>query len=447
MKSERAKVLHRLCGRPMLEHMLDSIRQAGLSKTYVVVGHQAEQVQAEIAGDDLRWVLQAEQRGTGHAVKVALDQMTESGGTLLILNGDAPLVRPLTLEKILKHHGSSGAALTVLTAIFEDPFGYGRIVRDSAGRVVRSIEERDASPEERTIREINPGMYCFQIERLRQHIGELDSNNAQKEYYLPDLIGIFARHGLIVETHQLEDPVEMQGVNSRDELARVEKKIFRRIAEEWMRQGVTIHDPDSVYIEAPVTIGADSEIHPSVMLQGATHIGSGCAIHSFSRLVDSVIEDGVVIHNSCVVTSSRVGPGTTVGPFTHLREHADVGADARVGNFVEIKKSRLGDSTKAAHLAYLGDAEIGKAVNIGAGTITCNYDGKQKHKTTIEDDVFIGSASQLIAPVRVGRGAYVAAGSSITQDVPEYALGIARGRQINKPGWVKQKGRLKPKDP
>ena len=361
---------------------------------------------------------------------------------MVLLSGDVPLLRPESLAALVRTHQERGAAATVLTAIVPSPAGYGRVVRDG-GRIARIVEHKDASPAEREIGEINSGVYAFDMEPLFSALREIGSANAQGEYYLPDLVRIYRDRGLTVETVVVEDSREILGVNSRKELAEVAAILRATKNEELMASGVTIVDPAATYIAPDVTVGADSIIHPGVHLEGRTRIGSGCEIHSGVRILDSAVDDGVVINNFCVIVESHVSSGARVGPFAHIRPQSDVGEDAHVGNFVELKKTSLGRGAKANHLSYLGDATIGRKVNVGAGTITCNYDGTAKHPTVIEDGAFIGSDSQLIAPVRVGAGAYVAAGSTITEDVPADALAIGRGKQVNKDGWVSKNKKQK----
>jgi bifunctional UDP-N-acetylglucosamine pyrophosphorylase/glucosamine-1-phosphate N-acetyltransferase len=386
--------------------------------------------------------VQEPQLGTGHALLQAEASLSDKRGTVVLLSGDVPLLAPDTLTAMVRKHEEAGAAATVLTAIVDDPDGYGRIVRED-GRIAAIVEHKDASPVERRIREINSGVYAFDLEPLFGALREIGSANSQGEYYLPDLVTIYRGRGLRVETLTLDDPREILGVNSRKELAEVAGILKMTKNDALMAAGVTLVDPAAVYVGPDVEIGPDTVLHPGVYLEGRTRVGSGCEIHSGVRIIDSVIDDGVVINNFCVITSSHVSSGARIGPFAHIRPQSDVGADAHVGNFVELKKTALGRGSKANHLAYLGDATIGERVNVGAGTITCNYDGTLKHPTVIEDGAFIGSDSQLIAPVRVGKGAYVAAGSSITNDVPAESLAIARGKQVNKEGWVARQKRKK----
>jgi bifunctional UDP-N-acetylglucosamine pyrophosphorylase/glucosamine-1-phosphate N-acetyltransferase len=357
---------------------------------------------------------------------------------VVLLSGDVPLLRLDTLRGLVRHHQAQRAAATVLTAVMDDPAGYGRIVRTN-GRISSIVEHRDASLAEKAIGEINTGIYAFDLAPLFGALREIGTANAQGEYYLPDLVRIYRARGLAVETHAVEDCREITGVNSRKELAEVGAILSCRKNEELMAAGVTIVDPATTWIGPDVTIGADTIVHPGVHLEGRTRVGERCEIHSSVRIVDTEVGNGVTINNFCVITESRIRDGARVGPFAHIRPQSDVGPDAHIGNFVELKKTTIGQGSKANHLAYLGDATIGEKVNVGAGTITCNYDGVSKNPTVIEDGAFIGSDSQLIAPVRIGRGAYVAAGSSITEDVPADALAIARGQQVNKEGWTRKR--------
>jgi bifunctional UDP-N-acetylglucosamine pyrophosphorylase/glucosamine-1-phosphate N-acetyltransferase len=397
----------------------------------------ADSVRVAVAGwNRLMFAVQEPQHGTGHALLQTRPTLQDRRGTLLLLSGDSPLLRTSTLEGLLAHHAATAAAVTVLSAIVERPTGYGRIVRNGS-RVTRIVEERDATAEERKIHEINSGIYAFALDGLFDGLAALASHNAQGEYYLTDIVAAYAQRGRRVEGFTAPSPREVLGINSRRELAEVSTMIRQSKNDALMESGVTIEDPKTTYIDSDVTVGRDTVIHPGVYLEGQTSIGSGCEIHSGVRIVDSTIGDRVIINNFSVLTKARVADDARVGPFAHLRPDSVVLNDARVGNFVELKNTVLGPGSKANHLSYLGDATIGSQVNVGAGTITCNYDGERKHQTTIDDGAFIGSDSQLIAPVRVGRAAYVAAGSSITEDVPAESLGIARGRQVNKAGWAR----------
>ena len=441
MKSLLPKVLHPVAGLTLIERVLRIADLVSPTSTTIVVGHQAETVEAALsARPGLRFVRQEPQLGTGHALLQAAPALKGATGTVVLLSGDVPLLRADTLRALVRRHDQASAAATVLTAIVEDPRGYGRIVRQD-GAVAAIVEHKDASPEERRIREINSGIYAFDIEPLFEALRQIGSANAQGEYYLPDLVRIYRDRGLGVETVTLDDPREILGVNSRKELADVAGVLKMTRNDELMAAGVTIVDPATAYIGPDVTIGADTTIHPNVYLEGRTTIGSGCEIQSSVRIVNTTVADNVFINSFCLIVDSAIGRGARIGPFAHIRPESNVGEDAHIGNFVELKKTSIGKGSKANHLAYLGDASIGEQVNVGAGTITCNYDGKEKHRTTIEDGAFIGSDSQLIAPVRIGRGAYVAAGSSITDDVPPGSLAIARGKQVNKEAWAEKKRR------
>ncbi|HJR61679.1 MAG TPA: bifunctional UDP-N-acetylglucosamine diphosphorylase/glucosamine-1-phosphate N-acetyltransferase GlmU [Vicinamibacterales bacterium] len=444
MKSAVPKVLHRAGGLALIDHVFRAAAPLSPRSTTVILGHQADAVHHYLAKRlGLHFAMQEPQLGTGHALLQAEPRLRDLPGTVVLLSGDVPLLQTATLQALVRRHTERGAAATVLTAAVEAPDGYGRIVRDAEGRITAIAEHNDATPEQRRIAEINSGIYAFDLAPLFGALREIGASNAQGEYYLPDLIAIYRSRGLIVETVVASDPREILGVNSRKELAAVTAILKTTRNEALMESGVTIVDPASVFIGPDVTIGADTTIQPGVYLEGRTSIGSGCVIHSGVRIVDSRIDDEVVINNFCVIVESHVSHGAKLGPFAHIRPQSDIGEDAHVGNFVELKKTTLGRGSKANHLSYLGDATIGDQVNVGAGTITCNYDGVSKHPTVIEDGAFIGSDTQLIAPVRVGKGAYVAAGSSITDDVPAGSLAVARGRQTNKEGWVSRKGKSK----
>jgi bifunctional UDP-N-acetylglucosamine pyrophosphorylase / glucosamine-1-phosphate N-acetyltransferase len=438
MKCGRPKVLHTLAGETLIGHVLRAARALSPETLTLVVGHQAAELQAALGGHGLHYALQEPQLGTGHAVLQAEPLLAGRTGTMVLLSGDVPLLRAATLERLVNHHVGRGAAATVLTACFARPYGYGRVLRHE-GRITRIVEERDASAEQRKVKEINSGIYALAIEPLFDALRGIATENSQGEYYLPDLVPIYRKRGLTVETVLVEHPEEVRGVNSQGELAELGAIVREKRIAELLAAGVTIVDPATTYVDVDVEVGPDTMLHPNVYLEGRTRIGAACEIHAGARIVDSTVGDGAVVKNYSVVESSDIGPRASVGPFAHLRPGSTLGEDTRVGNFVELKKTTMGAGSKANHLAYLGDAAIGANVNVGAGTITCNYDGTAKHPTTIEDDVFIGSDTQLIAPVTVGRGAYVAAGSSITDDVPGGALAIARGRQVNKEGWAARK--------
>jgi len=439
MKSAVPKVLHDAAGLSLIERVLRTTAPLEPASIIVVVGYQASQIQEALGKRlGLAFALQEPQLGTGHALLQAEPMLADARGTLVLLSGDVPLLRPETVERLIRTHEERAAAATILTAVLSDADGYGRVVR-SAGEIASIVEHKDASPAEREIREINSGIYAFDLAPLFAALRTIGSSNAQREYYLPDLVKIYRGRGLKVETVRLDDPREILGVNSRKELADVATILRSEKNDELMAAGVTLVDPATAYIDPDVTIGPDTIIHPGVFLEGKTTIGSRCEIHSGVRLVNSSVDDGAILHNFCVIIDSHVGKGAQLGPFAHLRPQSHVGEEAKVGNFVELKKTVLGRGSKASHLTYLGDTTVGAKVNIGAGTITCNYDGTTKNPTVIEDGAFIGSDSQLIAPVRIGKDAYVAAGSSITEDVPAEALAIGRGKQVNKPGWTKSR--------
>jgi bifunctional UDP-N-acetylglucosamine pyrophosphorylase / glucosamine-1-phosphate N-acetyltransferase len=439
MKSRLPKVVHRIAGKPLIEHVLRTAEAVKPATVTLVVGHGADIVR-NLMGNrpNMSYVIQQPQLGTAHALQQAEAALSGRTGTLLLLSGDVPMLRPSTLQRLVETHQGAGATATVATAIVERPYGYGRIVR-TKGRIARIVEERDASADVRQIHEINSGIYAFDLRPLFDALRGIAAQNAQGEYYLTDLVAIYRRRKLRVETLLVEDPQEIRGINSRTELAEVSRIVRQTKNEELMAAGVTIIDPATTYIDPDVKIGPDTVIHPAVAIQGQTSVGAACEIHSHVRIVDSQIADKVVIQDFCLILGSRIAENATVGPFAHLRPETVVGDGAKIGNFVELKKTTLGPGSKANHLAYLGDATIGAKVNVGAGTITCNYDGTAKHPTVIDDGAFIGSDSQLVAPVRIGKGAYVAAGSSITEDVPPGALGIARGRQTNVADWVERR--------
>ena len=423
----------------MVEHVLRTAESVSPATLTLIVGHRADVVRDRLAKwPQIQFAVQEPQMGTAHALQQAEQALAGRSGTVVLLSGDVPLLRPETLTHLVNTHQAGRAAATVVTANVERPYGYGRIVRTD-GRIARIVEERDASPAERQIREINSGIYAFDLAPLFDALRGIAAQNAQGELYLTDLIAIYRRRKLVVETLLIDNPQEIRGINSRTELAEVSRIVRQTKNEELMAAGVTLIDPATTYIDPDVEVGPDTVIHPGVVLEGHTRIGSACEIQAHVRIVDSEIADQATIHNFCLIIGSRVAGGAQVGPFAHLRPESEVGEKAKVGNFVELKKTTLGPGSKANHLSYLGNATIGTGVNVGAGTITCNYDGEKKHQTVIEDGAFIGSDTQLIAPVRVGKGAYIGAGSSITEDVPAGALGIGRGRQSNVEGWVERR--------
>lgn len=436
MKSKLYKVLHPVLGKPMVEHVVDQLDQIGVSRQIVIVGHGAEAVQ-DTLGTRVEYAVQEEQLGTGHAVQMAEAELAGKSGATLVVCGDTPLLTAETLEALLAHHEAQQAKVTVLTAIADDATGYGRVVRGEDGNVMKVVEHKDASEAELAINEINTGTYVFDNELLFDALKQVGNNNAQGEYYLPDVISIAKEAGEVVAAHTAPTFDETIGVNDRVALSQAEAIMRKRTNERLMREGVTFMDPASTYISPDVVIGSDTVIYPGTVILGKTTIGSECVIGPNSDIRNSVIEDHAVVRQS-VVTDSRIGEAAQVGPFAHLRQQAVLGANTRVGNFVEIKKSTFGDGAKASHLSYIGDASIGERVNLGCGSITVNYDGKNKFETVVEDDAFVGCNVNLIAPVKVGKGAIVAAGSTITNDVPEEALAIARERQTNKEGYTKR---------
>jgi len=441
MKSALPKVLHRVAGLPMIDHVLASARVLHPQSSIVVIGHMADSVRAALAHhQNLAFVVQEPQLGTAHALLTTEGALKSASGTLILLSGDVPLLSEQTLLTLVDRHTRSRAAATVVTAIVDNPHGYGRIVR-SGEQIARIVEEKDATPTERTIQEINSGIYAFALDGLFDAVRSIAAENAQREYYLPDLVAIYRRQGRPVETVVVPRADEILGINSRAELAAVSRIVRDDKNRALMAAGVTLEDPATAYIDRDVTVGADTIIHPGVSLEGSTSVGSGCEIHSGSRLVNTRVGDRVTILNHCVINDSVVANDATIGPFAHLRTAVDVGDGARIGNFVELKKTVLGKGSKAAHLAYLGDASIGEKVNIGAGTITCNYDGERKNQTTIEDGAFIGSDSQLVAPVTIGKGAYVGSGATIRENVPPGALAVSAGKQRTLEGWVEKRKR------
>ena len=442
MKSAMPKVLHRVAGRPMIEHVLAAAANLQPRSMTVVVGHEADSVKATLSGmapalmrTGLTFVVQEPQLGTGHALLSAAPVLASATGTVLLLSGDVPLLSAQSLHTLVDRHRATGAAATVVTAVVDQPGGYGRIVR-SGREIARIVEDRDASPAEREIREINSGIYAFELEDLFESIRSIGTDNAQHEYYLPDLVGLYRRHGRVVDTLTLDNADELRGINSRQELAEVSRIVRQQKNAELMAAGVTIEDPATTYIDQSVVVGPDTVIHPGVSLEGTTTVGGGCEIHSGVRIVNSQLGSRVTVFNHSVISDATIGDEARVGPFAHLRQQADVRERARVGNFVELKKTVIGRGSKAMHLAYLGDATIGSGVNIGAGTITCNFDGTTKQPTIIEDGAFVGSDSQLIAPVTVHAGAYVGSGTTVREDVPSGALAVSAGKQRNIEGWT-----------
>ncbi len=443
MRSKRAKVLHLVGGRPMALYAVDLAEALARGRVAVVVGYQAEQVKDLLADRKAALVVQTRRLGTGHAVAQAQEVFQGRGGNdwtrgrFVILSGDTPLLTEATVRALLDLHERERATVTLLTARLDRPAGYGRVLRDRGGLVTRIVEDRDATPAERRLNEVNAGTYVVEGEFLFPALARLRNANAQKEYYLTDIVGVAVGQGKRVAAYVAPNPVEAMGINTRRELAEAEHVLRARVRHRLMDAGVTFLAPETSFVDATVRIGRDSVIHPHTTLEGRTTIGEDCVIRSHTRIADSVLGDGVTVLDGCVIEGSRLEERATVGPFAHLRQGTVIRRAAKVGNFVELKKTELGVGAKANHLTYLGDARIGKRVNVGAGTITCNYDGVAKHRTVIADDVFIGSDVSLVAPVRVGKGAVIGAGSVVTQDVPADALALGRARQVVKPGWAK----------
>lgn len=433
MKSKMPKVLHKVCGKPLSKWVIDASKAADADKVCAVVGHKAETVK-EVLGDVCEFALQAEQKGTGHAVMQAIDVIKNSKGEVVILNGDTPLITAETINKAIEYHKNNGNQATVITAILDDATGYGRIIRDNDGSVLKIVEQKDASEEEKKINEVNSGMYVFDAQSLVYALDKITPNNAQGEYYLTDTLEILLSAGKKIGGYAISDNDEIRGINDRVQLNEAEKIMQKRINEYHMRNGVTMRNPESVYIEDGVEIGNDTEICQNVTIKSGTKIGSDCVIGSGSMLDRAVIHDGVDVLSS-VILESEVDEGTHVGPFAYIRPNCHVGKEVKVGDFVELKNSNIDDGTKISHLTYIGDSDVGKRVNFGCGTVTCNYDGKKKYRTTIGDDCFVGCNTNFVSPINVGDGVYIAAGSTITEDIPENSLSIARARQVNKEGW------------
>lgn len=438
MKSKNSKVVHKICGKPLVNWVCKAVENAGINDTIIVVGHRADQVK-ECIGSKARYAHQEKQLGTGHAVMQAEQYLKDKGGYVFILCGDTPLITSETLSKTLDFHKKNANSATVITAEIEEPAGYGRIVRNTNGDVLKIVEHRDATEEQRKIKEINSGMYCFTIKELITALKALDNNNSQGEYYLTDTLEIMISKGQKVGAVKVSDPDEILGINDRIQLAEASGIMNKRILADLMRSGVTIVDPASTYISDEAVIGMDSVVYPGTIIEGKTTIGEDCIIGPNARIVSSTIGVGVEINHS-VVLESTVDDNTHVGPFAYIRPGSKIGKSVKIGDFVEVKKSVIGDKTKLSHLTYVGDAEIGSNVNMGCGVVVVNYDGVKKHKTIVGDNAFVGCNVNLISPVTVKDNAYIAAGSTITEEVPENALAIARCRQLNKEDWVIKKG-------
>ena len=436
MKSKLYKVLHPVCGKPMVRHVLEQMKDLKAEKIVTVVGHGADMVKSEL-GDECQYVLQAEQLGTAHAVMQTKELLKGKQGTTLVVCGDTPLLKAETINALMDHHIKQNAKATILTSFADDPTGYGRIIRNEQGHVEKIVEHKDATDEEKQVREINAGTYCFDNESLFNALEKVSNENAQGEYYLPDVIEILKSEGEIVTAYSTDDFTETLGVNDRVALSQAEKIMRQRINEKHMRNGVTIIDPEQTYIESDVVIGQDTIIYPGTIIKGKTTIAEDCVIGPHTEIVNCSVDSETTIRQS-VAHDSQIGASVQIGPFSHIRPQSHIHDEVRIGNFVEVKKSTFGKGSKASHLSYIGDAEVGDNVNIGCGSITVNYDGVNKFKTIIEDNVFIGCNSNLVAPVKIGEGAYVAAGSTITKDVPSEALSIARARQENKENYVQK---------
>ena len=449
LKSQLPKVLHEVGGKPLLEHVIRSaIHLVPAKDVYAIIGHEAERVRSAMAHTGVNFVLQAEQRGTGHALMMAREALA-GYDHVIVLSGDAPLITPETIGRLRDFHLKEHAAMTLLSADLENPTGYGRVLRKKprSAEVKAIVEEKSATAAQKKIREINSGFYVFSVKELYGNVERLSTANAHHEYYLTDMAEVLRKARQRVVAWKTSDASEVLGGNTRAELADIDEKMRLGKCRQLMADGVTVFYPATCVIDADVEIDADTVIEPFVQLLGKTRIGTGCRIRSYSVIRDTQIGDGVMVRPGSVMEEARIGPGAVIGPYSHLRPGSEIGEGAHVGNFVETKKIKLGKDSKANHLTYLGDAEIGAGVNIGAGTITCNYDGVHKHTTVIEDGVFIGSDSTLVAPVRVGKGAYVGAASCITEDVPQDALAVGRARQIVKEGWAGEKRAARKKSP
>ncbi|MBP1932459.1 bifunctional UDP-N-acetylglucosamine diphosphorylase/glucosamine-1-phosphate N-acetyltransferase GlmU [Ammoniphilus resinae] len=434
MKSKLYKVLHKVCGKPMVQHIVDKLKSISVDEIAVVVGHGADAVKQQL-GSDINYAFQEQQLGTAHAVLMCKNLLKDKVGTTIVVTGDTPLIKEETLKGLMQHHLQVNAAATVLTTVLDDATGYGRIVRNQQSHVERIVEHKDATAEEREIREISTGIFCFDNQKLFAALAEVRNDNVQGEYYLPDVIEILTKQNEIISAYQTDDSEEGMGVNDRVQLSYAEQVMRRKINEGHMRNGVTLIDPATTYIEADVVIGRDSIIEPGTYLRGETVIGDDCVVGPQADLTDTTVENEVHIQYT-VVHQSTIRNAASVGPFAYVRPGSDIGEHTKVGDFVELKNTKLGNGSKVSHLSYLGDATVGQHVNVGCGTITVNYDGVKKHRTLIGDHAFIGCNANLIAPVQIGDGAYVAAGSTINQDVPEQSMAIARERQINKEGYA-----------
>ena len=434
MKSDTAKVLHKLAGKEMILHVLDAVKNITNNKPCIVVGHNADDVCNKI-NDDVCFVKQEEQLGTGHAVLSAIDYIKDEGN-VLILYGDTPLITEETIKLLLKYHDDNKLDVTVATMILDNPFGYGRIIKED-NKFKKIVEQKDTTEEENLIKEVNTGIYCFNASALKLSLSKLNNNNNQNEYYLTDTLEILLNNNYKIGTMLSYCCNDFYGINSREQLAHAEKLMRNKINKKLMNSGVTLIDPEHTYIDQEVQIGKDTIIYPNVIIEGKTVIGKGCVLRSNTRISNCIIKDYVNIDNS-VLLDSKIDEKTNIGPFAYIRPNSDIGKNTKIGDFVEVKNTKIGNNTKVAHLSYLGDSELGENINIGCGTVTVNYDGKNKFKTIIKDNSFIGCNSNLVAPVTIEENSYIAAGSTITENVEKNALAIARARQINKLNWHKK---------
>jgi bifunctional UDP-N-acetylglucosamine pyrophosphorylase / glucosamine-1-phosphate N-acetyltransferase len=443
MKSRKAKVLHRAGGQTLIEHVVDTASElAPAERIFVVVGHQADAVRKAVTTPGVGFIEQKEQKGTGHALMVGREALSKLDGYIAVVYGDGPLLRASTLRRLIETEAASDAAGVLLSADMADPFGYGRVIRDARGKVKEVVEQKAGTPEQLAIREANMGIYCYRADLFWKHVDEIQTNNPAKEYYLTDMVGILNRAGHTIEAMKIDDPTEVLGINDRVELAMVDRIFRERKVRELMIDGVTIEKPETVTIDKHVRVGMDTVIEPFAQVLGKTTIGENCRVGACSIVQDSEVADEVEIGPFTVIGTSRLERGVHCGPFSRLRMENHVEAGAHIGNFVELKKTHMGTGAKAGHLAYLGDANIGAATNIGAGTITCNYDGFKKHATKIGEGAFIGSNSTLVAPIDIGEGSYVAAGSVITEAVPADALALGRARQTVKEEWARKRRQI-----
>ncbi|MBA5851966.1 bifunctional UDP-N-acetylglucosamine diphosphorylase/glucosamine-1-phosphate N-acetyltransferase GlmU [Clostridium sp. cel8] len=441
MKSSIPKVLHKVCGKEMVNIVIDELKKAEIIDIDLVIGTGLEKVKEATKSRNVNFSIQKEQLGTGHAIICAKDFLKNKKGTVVVLTGDAPLIKESSIKKLVDFHNKEGYSAVILTSLVDDPYGYGRIIREKNGDVSKIVEHKDCSEEELKVNEINSSMYCFDIESLVESLDKITNDNAQGEYYLTDVIEVLKKSGKKVGA--LTIPFEeTRGVNSRLQLSQVEKIMRDRINKKHMENGVTLIDPATTYIDFDVEIGKDTIIYPQNVIQGCTKIAKNCILYPGSRIENSIIDENVKVQSS-VILESKIGQNTTVGPFAYIRPESVIGTSVRIGDFVEIKKSSIGDGTKVSHLTYIGDAEVGSGCNFGCGTVVVNYDGKKKYKTIVGDNSFIGCNTNLVSPVKVNNNTYIAAGSTITEEVPEGALSIARARQVNKKDWVHKKGLYK----